>query len=89
MVEGIGYQTKRFNGSERHEALNGANRRKSIEYGLYVFLTPEQHRGTNGVHGKNGKDFSYYLKKQAQISYMNKFNKSKEDFIKEFKKNYL
>ena len=48
------YSTRRFAGSERHEVFfGGRNRSKSIEDGLVVFLTPDDHRGTNGVHGKN------------------------------------
>ena len=40
---------------ERHEVFFGrAYRQKSIKDGLIVFLTPEMHRGTIGVHGKCG-----------------------------------
>ena len=40
------YATKRFNGSERHEVFEGntGRRKKSIEDGLVIFLTPEDHR---------------------------------------------
>lgn len=33
---------------------------------MIVFLTEEEHRGTNGVHGKNGDKFDRYLKRIAQ-----------------------
>ena len=80
----------RFEGSERHEAFFGIkNRRRSIEDGLVVFLTPEWHRGTNGVHGKNGKFIDDMIKKNAEMVWLRKYNKTIEDFIKEYGKNYL
>ena len=84
------YSTTRFEGSERHEVLFGArNRSKSIEDGLIVFLTPDDHRGTYGVHGKKGHDFDMYLKKIAQKRWMEFYNKTTEQFIKRYGKNYL
>lgn len=83
------YETERFYGSERHEIFNKFNRKKSIEDGLVVFLTPEQHRGTYGVHGKHGKEFNEELKRLGQKAWMNHYNKSKEEFIREFGKNYI
>lgn len=80
----------RYNGSERHEAFFGVkNRKRSIEDGLVVFLTPELHRGTNGVHGKNGKFIDEMIKKNAELTWIRVYNKSVEDFIKEYGKNYL
>lgn len=85
------YSTKRFNGSERHEVFEGrtGNRQKSIEDGLVVFLTPEQHRGTDGVHGKNGAEFNLYLKKIAEQTWLEYYDKTIEDFIQRYGKNYL
>lgn len=75
---------------ERHEVFFGsANRKKSIEDGLVVFLTPELHRGTYGVHGKNGEEFNLYLKQIGQKAWQDYYKKTKEDFIKEYGKNYL
>ena len=41
----------RFNRSHRHEIMFGPHRKKSIEDGLIVFLTPEMHNmSKEGVH---------------------------------------
>lgn len=89
MQESDLYQTERFNGSERHEIFFGSNRRNSIEDGLVVFLTPEQHRGTNGVHGKNGREFDLKLKRIAQKTWQDYYNKTTDDFISKYGKNFL
>lgn len=91
MPSNLYYSTKRFNGSERHEVFEGrtGNRQKSIDDGLVVFLTPEQHRGTDGVHGKNGAEFSLYLKKIAEQTWLEYYDKTIDDFIQRYGKNYL
>lgn len=84
------YSTTRFAGSERHEVLfGGRNRSKSIEDGLIVFLTSEDHRGTNGVHGKNGHEFDLYLKQIAEKRWCEFYGKTKEQFIKRYGKSYI
>ena len=46
------WRNKRERGLHRHEVFFGtANRKKSIQDGLVVFLTPERHNlSSNGVH---------------------------------------
>ena len=84
------YKTERFNGSERHEVFyGGKNRKKSIEDGLIVFITPEQHRGTNGVHGKNGHELDLKLKRIAEATWCKYYNKEIPEFIKRYGRNYL
>jgi len=85
------YSTKRtIYANERHEVFFGrTNRQRSIRDGLVVFLTAETHRGTYGVHGREGKEFNTYLKKIGQQAWQDYYNKTKEDFIKEYGKNYL
>ena len=84
------YKTERFNGSERHEVFyGGKNRKKSIEDGLIVFITSEQHRGTNGVHGKNGHELDLKLKKIAEAAWCKYYNKRIPEFIKRYGRNYL
>lgn len=81
-------RTKKYN--ERHEVFFGrAYRNKCIKDGLIVFLTEEDHRGKNGVHGKDGDKFNRYLKKKAQIAWMDYYKKTNEDFIKRYGKSYL
>ena len=81
-------RTKKY--CERHEAFfSRAYRQKSIKDGLIVFLTEEDHRGKNGVHGKNGDKLNRYLKKKAEEAWINYYKKTKEEFQKRYGKNYL
>ena len=59
---------------------------KSINDGLIVFLTRKDHRGTNGVHGKNGDKLNRMLKSIAQKAWCKYYNKTKEEFIREYGK---
>lgn len=78
------------NNLEVHHCLFGsANRKLSEQDGLKVWLCPEHHRGQRGVHGKDGATFNNYLKSIAQIEYMKYYNKTKEEFIKRYGKNFL
>ena len=86
------YSTERFYGSERHEVFEGrtGNREKSIRDGLVIFITPYEHRiSAESVHldPKNPKWIE--VKKLAQKAWQENYNKTKEDFIKEYGKNYL
>lgn len=86
----LSYRTERtIHYNERHEVFFGSNRQKSINNGLIVFLTSENHRGTFGVHGKEGKAFNLYLKEIAQKTWQEYYNKTTEEFIKRYGKNYL
>lgn len=78
-------RTKKYN--ERHEVYySRAYRNKSIKDGLIVFLTEEDHRGTNGVHGKKGDKLNRYLKKIAQKAWMEYYKKTKKEFIEKYGK---
>jgi hypothetical protein len=85
------YSTKRFNGSARHEVYFGTKyRQKSIKLGLIVFITPEQHNvGLYGVHCRYGHDFDIELKKIGQKAYMDYYDKTIDEFIKEFGRSYI
>lgn len=83
----------RFAGSERHEVFEGrtGNRKKSIEDGLVIFLTPQAHRtGEYSVH-KNPKFWKEKLKVQevAENIWCNYYKKTKENFRERYGKNYL
>ena len=81
-------RTKKY--SERHEVFfSKAYRIKSVKDGLIIFLTEEDHRGTNGVHGKNGDKLNRYLKKKGQEAWMKYYKKTKKEFRKRYGKNYL
>lgn len=74
---------------EEHHVLFGKNRKKSEEDGLKVYLCYEHHRGTNGVHGKNGKDLDIYLKEIAEKRWIEYYGKTKEEFRERYGRNYL
>lgn len=81
-------RTKKY--SERHEVFfSKAYRMKSIKDGLIIFLTEKDHRGTNGVHGKNGDKLNRYLKKTAEKAWMKYYKKTKKEFVARYGQNYL
>lgn len=83
------YEIERREGLHRHEVFFGtANRKKSIKYGLVVFLTPQMHNMSNiGVHAN--REFDIQLKRIGQKAAMEYYNWTVSDFIKEFGRNYL
>ncbi len=76
-------------GIEKHHIFFGsANRKLSEKYGLTVYLCTEHHRvGKYAVHRNINTDLM--LKQMAQKIFMKKKDKTIEDFIKIFGKNYL
>ena len=90
MPESPLYSTERRYGLERHEVFFGSlYRKRSIEDGLVVFLTPDQHRGTTGVHGRGGHEFDLTLKQIGQQTAMTYYGWSVQEFINRYGKNYL
>lgn len=82
------WKTIRFSGSHRHEVFGGPNRQRSIKDGLVIFLIPEMHNMSNaGIHFN--KQFMDYAHRVGQLAWMEYYNKTKEDFIKEYGKNFL
>ena len=73
---------------EEHHIFGGSNRKISEKYGLKVYLCHYHHNEPpDGVHFN--KEFMQKLHKLGQKAYMKKYNKTIENFIKEFGKNYL
>ena len=85
------WASQRMNGLVRHEIFFGtANRQKSIEYGLVVFIRPEDHNMSSyGVHCINGHDFDAYFKKYGHHISMQTYGWNKEKFRNIFGKSYL
>ena len=83
------YSNIRLPNTARHEIFFGeGNRPKSIKYGLVVFLTHEDHNGSNnGVHFNH--EFDAWLKDKGQRAAMEHYGWTVEDFRREFYKNYL
>lgn len=80
---------KKVYGLEFHHCIFGNNRKKSDEDGLTVWLCNEHHRGTNGIHGKNGHEFDLYLKQIAEQTWCKYYNKTIDDFRIRYGKNYI
>lgn len=76
-----------YNLEEHHIFFGTANRKVSEKQGLKVWLTPEEHRGTCGVHGKFGRNLDLKLKQDAQRKYEE--THTREEFIKLIGKSYL
>ena len=81
----------RVSGTVRHEVFFGtANRKKSIQFRLYVFISPEDHNMSElGVHGRYGTEFNKHLKQIGQKTAMAVYGWSEEEFIEIFGKSYL
>lgn len=73
---------------EIHHVCHGvANRAQADKYGLWVYLCPECHRGTHGVHGKYGHERDLTLKRVGQRAFEK--NHSREQFRAVFGRSYL
>ncbi len=85
------YSNQRYEGTHRHEIFFGtANRKKSIKYGLVVFIRPEDHNMSEyGVHNRKGHEFNMHLKKLGQKRAMDEYGWTTSEFIDIFGKNYL
>lgn len=85
------YYSERLCGTVRHEIFFGtANRKKSIKYGLVVFIRPEDHNMSEyGVHNRKGHEFDMYLKKLGQERAMDEYAWTTDEFIDIFGKSYL
>ena len=73
----------------KHHIFEGtANRKLSEKYGLWIYLRADWHNLSNyGVHFNRELDIK--LKKVAQKKWQEYYNKTKEDFIRIFGRNYL
>ena len=64
------------------------NRSRSDRFGCWVYLCPECHEGRYGVHGMDGHEVDMELKTKCQREWEARFG-TREDFIREFGKNYI
>lgn len=66
----------------------GKNRNKSIEDGCCVYLCPRHHNLSNeGVHFN--KELDLHLKKEMEKQWIKTYNKTIDDFIKRYGRNYI
>ena len=74
-------------GLHSHHCFEGRNRQNSEKYGLKVWLCGKHHNlSDEGVHFN--KEFDLELKQLAQTKFCEYYNKTDEDFIKIFRRNY-
>ena len=78
-MQGECYVCGRYGYVERHHILGGRNRKKCDKYPLLkIPLCPDCHRGTNGVHGKNGHELDFRLKQEAQTIFERHYGTRKQ-----------
>ena len=71
-----------------HEVFFGKNRQKSIDDGCCVYLCGKHHNQSNeGVHFNHNLDLE--LKQTLERKWIEYYNKTIDDFIKRFGRNYL
>ena len=74
--------------TELHHIFPGKNRAASDRIKATVFLCHEHHRGTYGVHGREGAALSLVLKKLAQERF-EQTRGTREEFMRIIGRNYL
>ena len=75
---------------ELHEVFFGkANRHKSIEDGLVIPLCKLEHHRGNLVGIHKDKELNLKYKRIAEQKWLEHYNKTIDDFIKRYGKNYL
>lgn len=84
------YFCKKQTGLHRHHCIYGsANRRLSDKYGFTVWLCSEHHtNGSDAVHRNPNGVLDIHLKQKCQRYYEMVFG-TREDFIREFGRNWL
>lgn len=82
------YVTGAVRGLEKHHIFFGTGlRRISDRYGFWVYLTAEKHRGTAGVHGRDGHALDLRLKQDCQRRFEQ--THSRAEFMQIIGRNYL
>lgn len=85
---GVCYICDRQGKTELHHIIFGTGFRKtSDEMGLTCYLCPEHHRGTYGVHGREGNEVNRYLKRKAQYTY--ELTHTRDEWMNRIGRNYL
>lgn len=77
-----------WNIEDHHIFFGVAKRKLSEKYGLKVWLCPTHHRGTQGVHGREGHKLDMELKQLGQKSFEYHYG-TRNEFIKIFGRSYL
>lgn len=98
---GVCYVCGKVCATEYHHIFYGVSKRKIADReGLTCYLCRECHKGTKGVHGRDGEKLNYTLKEIAQEAWEMKYKESypyknhadeaaREAFIRMMGRNYL
>jgi hypothetical protein len=70
-----------------HIFYGTANRKISDKDGCVVYLCERHHTGIAGVHNNTKTDLT--LKQRCEAAWLCKYDKTVEDFIRRYGKNYL
>lgn len=81
----VSYLSGRGGPLEKHHIMNGPHRKKSEQLGLWVMITPEEHRYLHDT--KDGTKRRLELKAEAQRAFEK--DHPRGEWMKLFKKNYL
>lgn len=72
----------------KHHIFGGANRKKSEKDGCWCYLCASDHNMSDrGVHFNRQADLN--LKRVCQTAWMMTYNKTIDDFIREYGRSYL
>jgi hypothetical protein len=72
--------------THKHHIFGAYNRKRSDKDGLFVYLCPECHMK---LHDRPKFELYVRLKEIGQIAWMREYQKTKDDFIKEYGKNFI
>ena len=81
----VSYLSGRGGPLEKHHIMNGPHRKKAEQLGLWVMVTPEEHRHLHDT--KDGTKRRLELKAEAQRAYEK--DHPRGEWMRLFKKNYL
>lgn len=73
--------------AQLHHIYFGKNRKISDKMGFVVYLCENCHKGTNGVHGKNGHEIDTDLKRMCQWAFEQ--THSRDEFMKAIGRSYI
>ena len=80
----ISYLSGKGGPLEKHHIMNGPHRKKAEQLGLWIMVTPEEHRYLHDT--KDGTKRRLELKAEAQLAYEK--DHPRDEWMRLFKKNY-
>ena len=82
------YKCHTTNGLHKHHVFEGRNRNNSDEDGCWIWLCGRHHNLSNeGIHFD--KEYDLKIKQLSQVIWLKTYNKTIEDFIQRYRRNYL